>query len=141
MQAACQKRGSLLQCRASQKGNKDIYYRLLEVSPNSSRADIRTAYINKIRTMHPDISTDEDATSDAVALNAAYAALMVGSCTGLQHYAVPAPQHVNSRSSVCLVQKLDLISARPSNVTICISNLEGCSFLQGAMVSCSVQGR
>ena len=27
--------------------------------------------------MHPDISSDEDATSDAVALNAAYAALMV----------------------------------------------------------------
>lgn len=43
----------------------------------SSRAEIRAAYISKIRTMHPDVSTDDDATSAAADLNAAYAALMV----------------------------------------------------------------
>ena len=82
----------MVQCHASQKGSKDSFYRLLNLPPNSSRAEIRAAYISKIRTMHPDISTDEDATSDAVALNAAYAALMVSSLL-----------HDAARRAFCLV--------------------------------------
>lgn len=53
-------------------------YRLLGVSASSSKAEIRAAYISKIKVMHPDVSADDDATEDAVALNAAYTALMVG---------------------------------------------------------------
>ena len=79
MQARYAARGGRLPGYASQKGDSYSFYRLLEVSPSSSRAEIRAAYIDKIRTMHPDISSDSDATNDAVALNAAYAALMVQS--------------------------------------------------------------
>lgn len=64
-------------CAAKQNSNKSDLYKLLDVSPRSSRADIRAAYIAKIKVMHPDISTDDDATTDAAALNAAYTALMV----------------------------------------------------------------
>lgn len=64
-------------CFAShQSGNKTDMYKLLDVSPNSSRSQIRNAYIAKIKVMHPDVSADDDATEDAIALNAAYTALM-----------------------------------------------------------------
>ncbi len=66
-------------CFASQsKGSVTDLYRLLGVSASSSKAEIRAAYISKIKVMHPDVSADDDATEDAVALNAAYTALMVG---------------------------------------------------------------
>ena len=55
-------------------------YRILDISPNSSRLQIRNAYIAKIKVMHPDVSADDDATEDAIALNAAYTALMVSTC-------------------------------------------------------------
>lgn len=64
-------------CAAKQNGNKSDLYKLLDVSPRSSRADIRAAYIAKIKVMHPDVSMDDGATTDAAALNAAYTALMV----------------------------------------------------------------
>lgn len=64
-------------CDAKQNNNKNDLYKLLDVSPRSSRADIRAAYIAKIKVMHPDVSMDDDATTDAAALNAAYTALMV----------------------------------------------------------------
>lgn len=64
-------------CAAKQNGNKSDLYKLLDVSPRSSRAEIRAAYIAKIRVMHPDVSMDDGATTDAAALNAAYTALMV----------------------------------------------------------------
>lgn len=73
----CQRR--LACCAAKQNGNNSDLYKLLDVSPRSSRADIRAAYIAKIKVMHPDISTDDGATTDAAALNAAYTALMVSS--------------------------------------------------------------
>ncbi len=38
--------------------------------------------------MHPDVSTDEDATDDAIALNAAYTALMVSHTVRLLQLAV-----------------------------------------------------
>lgn len=90
MQAPYAARIGRLPCYASQEGDSYSFYRLLEVSPNSSRAEIRAAYIDKIRTMHPDISSDSDATNDSVALNAAYAALMVQSSRPLvsKHVAV-----------------------------------------------------
>ena len=67
-----------LACSAAKQNNKkDDLYKLLDVSPRSSRADIRAAYIAKIKVMHPDVSMDGDATTDAAALNAAYTALMV----------------------------------------------------------------
>ena len=58
-------------------------YRLLDIPPSSSRAQIRNAYIAKIKVMHPDVSADDDATEDAIALNAAYTALMVSFCQKL----------------------------------------------------------
>ncbi len=67
-----------LVCFASQSGSTTDLYRLLGVSASSSKAEIRAAYISKIKVMHPDVSADDDATEDAVALNAAYTALMVG---------------------------------------------------------------
>lgn len=70
-------RRSLACCAGKHNGNTSDLYKLLGVSPSSSRADIRAAYIAKIKIMHPDISTDDDATTDAAALNAAYTALMV----------------------------------------------------------------
>lgn len=68
-----------LVCFASQSnGSRPEFYKLLGISPNSSRAEIRAAYISMIKVMHPDVSTDEDATVDAIALNAAYTALVEG---------------------------------------------------------------
>ena len=68
-----------LTCFASQsKGSVTDLYRLLGISASSSKAEIRAAYISRIKVMHPDVSADDDATEDAVALNAAYTALMVG---------------------------------------------------------------
>ena len=79
MQMARWRQQRPLTCFASQsKGNVTDLYRLLGVSASSSKAEIRAAYISKIKVMHPDVSADDDATEDAVALNAAYTALMVG---------------------------------------------------------------
>ncbi len=52
-------------------------YTLLQVPRGASRKEIRAAYIEQIRTLHPDVCDREDATQVAAALNAAYAALMV----------------------------------------------------------------
>lgn len=79
MQMARWRKQRPLICFASQsKGSMTDLYRLLGVSASSSKAEIRAAYISKIKVMHPDVSADDDATEDAVALNAAYTALMVG---------------------------------------------------------------
>ncbi len=79
MQMARWRKQRPLGCFASQsKGSVTDLYRLLGVSASSSKADIRAAYISKIKVMHPDVSADDDATEDVVALNAAYTALMVG---------------------------------------------------------------
>lgn len=64
-------------CHASQSGGQPAdNYDVLGIPRSSSKADIRAAYIAKIKVRHPDISTDEDATGDAITLNAAYTALM-----------------------------------------------------------------
>lgn len=77
LQIAARPCGRLV-CFASQSnGSRPEFYKLLGISPNSSRAEIRAAYISMIKVMHPDVSTDEDATVDAIALNAAYTALVV----------------------------------------------------------------
>jgi len=79
MQMARWRKQRPLTCFASQsQGSVTDLYRLLGVSASSSKAEIRAAYISKIKVMHPDVSADDDATEDAVALNAAYTALMVG---------------------------------------------------------------
>ncbi|DBB11683.1 TPA: hypothetical protein ACH3X3_007064 [Trebouxia sp. C0006] len=87
-------------CFASQsKGSVTDLYRLLGVSASSSKADIRAAYISKIKVMHPDVSADDDATEDAVALNAAYTALM--------------EQHVDYDEEDDLLDVFDISEAEP----------------------------
>ncbi|GAB4823573.1 hypothetical protein N2152v2_010619 [Parachlorella kessleri] len=51
-------------------------YRLLQVERGSSRAEVRAAYIQQIKRLHPDVSVDEDTTEAAAALNAAYEAIL-----------------------------------------------------------------
>lgn len=55
---------------------KSDAYRVLKVSPGSSKAKIRQAYLDLMKRSHPDVSSEEDANLTAVALNAAYEELM-----------------------------------------------------------------
>ena len=56
-------------------------HKILKVSRGSSKAEIRQAYLKQIKLYHPDISTEDDATRKAVALNAAYEQLMQVTCS------------------------------------------------------------
>lgn len=58
------------------KAAKSDPYRILGIPRNSSRTQIRAAYLQKIRQYHPDVSMEEDAAEVAVQLNAAYQTLM-----------------------------------------------------------------
>jgi len=42
---------------------------------SASRADIRAAYLERMKLLHPDMNLDEDTTLQAVAINAAYLTL------------------------------------------------------------------
>ena len=58
-------------------------FALLQLPPNSSRRQIRAAYIERIKTIHPDVSvSDVDTTLAAAALIAAYERLMSGAWMG-----------------------------------------------------------
>ena len=64
--------------RQQQQAQPDPY-RLLQVDRGSSRRAIRTAYIERIKLLHPDVAgDDQDTTLQAAALNAAYERLMAG---------------------------------------------------------------
>ncbi len=52
-------------------------YRVLQVTPGSSLSDIKAAYYEKIKLLHPDVN-EEDTTEEAVGLNIAYATLLQG---------------------------------------------------------------
>lgn len=54
----------------------------LGVPQGSSRRAIRTAYIEQMKRLHPDVSGEADTTAEAAALNAAYEALMAGERRG-----------------------------------------------------------
>ena len=73
MQAA--RRQAKSNCGQTTRAQADPY-RLLGISRSSSRADIRQAYLERMKQNHPDVSTDGDATEVAVQLNAAYQELM-----------------------------------------------------------------
>jgi preprotein translocase subunit Sec63 len=51
-------------------------YKVLEIPRNSSRAEIRAAYLERMKLYHPDVSMEEDAAEVAVQLNVAYQQLM-----------------------------------------------------------------
>jgi hypothetical protein len=54
-------------------------YAVLQVSRGASRRQIRAAYIERIKLLHPDVSlSGEDSTPAAAALNTAYDRLMAG---------------------------------------------------------------
>ncbi len=53
-------------------------WRLLRVERGSSRAEVRAAYIERIKLLHPDVNQNTDTTQDAAALNAAYEAILTG---------------------------------------------------------------
>ncbi|KAL4522632.1 hypothetical protein Ndes2437A_g07394 [Nannochloris sp. 'desiccata'] len=50
-------------------------YKVLQVAPGSSLVDIKAAYYQKIKLLHPDVN-ENDTTEQAVVLNAAYATLL-----------------------------------------------------------------
>ncbi|GMH43051.1 hypothetical protein BSKO_10973 [Bryopsis sp. KO-2023] len=56
-------------------------YSVLEVSRNSSVDEIREAYLEKIKVLHPDVNSD-DTTESAARLNLAYSKLMESFDTG-----------------------------------------------------------
>lgn len=51
---------------------------MLQVDRSSSRAEVRAAYIEQIKLLHPDLNPDQDTTEAAAALNAAYEAVLIG---------------------------------------------------------------
>lgn len=53
-------------------------YTVLQVTPGSSLVDIKAAYYQKIKVLHPDVNQGDDTTKEAVALNMAYASLIQG---------------------------------------------------------------
>lgn len=58
-------------------------YKVVGVARGSSRREIRAAYIEQIKQLHPDVSVSgEDTTLQAAALNAAYERLMEGGWAG-----------------------------------------------------------
>jgi DnaJ domain len=52
-------------------------YKVLQVTRDSSLAEIKAAYYQKIKLLHPDLN-ENDTTEEAVVLNIAYAALLQG---------------------------------------------------------------
>ncbi|KAK9824309.1 hypothetical protein WJX72_009351 [[Myrmecia] bisecta] len=54
-------------------------YRVLEVSRDASPRELRQAYIQRIKQLHPDVNRDKDTTVEASQLNAAYA-MVQGVC-------------------------------------------------------------
>lgn len=64
-----------LQVSCGAIGRRDAC-KLLGVPPNSSKAEIRQAYLEKMKLYHPDVSLDDDANETAVKLNAAYEELI-----------------------------------------------------------------
>lgn len=53
-------------------------YRVLDIPRNSSKAEVRAAYLERMKLYHPDVSMEEDAAEVAVQLNVAYQQLMEG---------------------------------------------------------------
>lgn len=81
-------------------------YALLQVPRGASRKEIRAAYIEQIRILHPDVSDREDATQVAMQLNAAYAALMTSpevACVCINVTHVFACTLLHAPCLVCLV--------------------------------------
>lgn len=59
-------------------------YRLLRVERGSSRREVRAAYIELIKDLHPDLNPDQDTTQAAAQLNAAYELVLAGAPCMLQ---------------------------------------------------------
>ena len=51
---------------------KRDYYKILGLHPNATDEDIKQAYRNEAKKWHPDINTDDDATSKMKEINEAY---------------------------------------------------------------------
>lgn len=53
-------------------------YKVLKITRGSSMTDIKAAYYQQMKEMHPDVNPDRDTTDEAVQLNIAYTALLQG---------------------------------------------------------------
>ena len=63
-------------CRAIPQQDIQTYLAALEVEEITSAADLRAAYYDRIKDLHPDVNPDRDTTEEAAAVNNAYAALV-----------------------------------------------------------------
>ena len=57
-------------------GKQPDPHKVLGVRRGSSRAEVRAAYLARIKEQHPDLNPGRETTSDAAALNVAYADLV-----------------------------------------------------------------
>ena len=62
----------------SLKASPSDPYKVLKISPGSSLTDIKAAYYQQMKKLHPDVNAERDTTEDAVELNIAYTALLQG---------------------------------------------------------------
>lgn len=53
-------------------------YALLQLPRGSGRAEVRAAYIRRIKLLHPDVNQGADTTEEAAALNLAYETILQG---------------------------------------------------------------
>ena len=70
--AACKRRAG---CRALRQQEVQTYLAALAVDEVSSAEDLRAAYYERMRALHPDVNPERDTTEEAAAVNEAYAAL------------------------------------------------------------------
>jgi hypothetical protein len=65
------------QCKPPSAVQSKDPYKVLQVAPGSSLEDIKAAYYQKIKLLHPDVN-ENDTTEEAVVLNIAYTTLIQG---------------------------------------------------------------
>jgi preprotein translocase subunit Sec63 len=63
-----------LQAKAQQQQRDP--YDLLGVERGASKAEVRAAYLQRMKLLHPDVNPSDDATQQATLLNAAYESLL-----------------------------------------------------------------
>jgi hypothetical protein len=74
---------------------------VLGCARSASRAAIRTAYLERMKLLHPDVNPSEDTTQQAVAINAAYLQLMqVRECGAALALSIRSSQHDRSHALV-----------------------------------------
>lgn len=70
--AACKRQ---VACRALRQQDVQEYLAALAVDEIGSAEELRAAYYERMRDLHPDVNPERDTTEEAAAVNEAYAAL------------------------------------------------------------------